>query len=716
MDTCADRLPRLPACQLCYQKKIKCDSTRPKCTPCTKNGSECIILISSGEETLSRAEINHLEQQERELSARLQNLEDVVRTTDPTDQRSTDVGQTVSSIEGSNVSHGEGLGFMASLFTDPDLRRNNTELLQILAKVPSAPEPTVVPCGLPSSEDAEVLFEKYLSWSHVLNPCLCRDEVRTLYRRIFSSRPDNRTFPDYDLFRAFLILAIGSIFPYQNGTHSQHPEGYYLAALQHMGADFLTRGLDSVQDLLLVCRFGIYHRIGTSIWDVIRLCGRLCIEQGLHLDDRPRQSLLRTQMERRVFWQFYMIDRYSSTLLGKPFAIDDHDIETGFPADANDEDLVAANQSIRDLAEFQMSHVSLEPNEMSVFFTSIRLRQISSKIHTEFSKLARNHSEPSQNHLAPGHIYTTLGCLMQELQKWRDHAPNFQQPKCLFESQDWYDLLLAREQLYLVRRAIDLLPKRDSKIPRHVSILYLRTALSTIRVYSTLFQHRPLITHTRSYFHMMFTAGLSVMFCVSSATALDQEDVQRASDGLQQCEETLRDMVEQLSSARHYIIVFEALRRNTSRKLNRIAESLRSNAIGSAGINERWNSTVSSANLGRPSFNFRSGLHTDTGGETTGNRPNSGVQSYQSAEDTMSGHFNFSFPLDRTNGDTTSSLLNVGSNYTSLEVPENFSPDSDLFDWAFLNDDTLWNMETVLGEYVYGDPTRQYGFLDTFEF
>lgn len=59
-----------------------------------------------------------------------------------------------------------------------------------------------------------------------------------------------------------MILAVGSVFPYRNGAHHQHPEGYYLAALQHLGADFLTRGLDSVQDLLLVCRFGIYHRIG----------------------------------------------------------------------------------------------------------------------------------------------------------------------------------------------------------------------------------------------------------------------------------------------------------------------------------------------------------------------------------------------------------------------------------------------------------------------
>ncbi|OHW91343.1 hypothetical protein CSPAE12_10025, partial [Colletotrichum incanum] len=168
-----------------------------------------------------------------------------------------EIGRTVASVKSSDVSHGEGLGFMASLFTDPDLRRNNTEFLQILAKVPNAPEPPIRPCQLPSPEDAEFLFEKYIDWSHVQSPFLCRNEIRELRSRIFSSPLASQCAPSHDLFRTFMILAMGSVFPYRNGTHHQHPEGYYLAALQHLGTDFLTRGLDSVQDLLLVLRYGI---------------------------------------------------------------------------------------------------------------------------------------------------------------------------------------------------------------------------------------------------------------------------------------------------------------------------------------------------------------------------------------------------------------------------------------------------------------------------
>lgn len=49
---------------------------------------------------------------------------------------------------------------MASLFADPDLRSNNTELLQLLARVPSASEPVIQPCGLPSNGEGESLFDK----------------------------------------------------------------------------------------------------------------------------------------------------------------------------------------------------------------------------------------------------------------------------------------------------------------------------------------------------------------------------------------------------------------------------------------------------------------------------------------------------------------------------------------------------------------------------
>lgn len=87
--------------------------------------------------------------------------------------------------------------------------------------------------------------------------------MRELHSRVFSNTEHVTVERADDLFRAFMICAIGSVMPYRNGKHSQHPEGYYLAALGHLDSRFLARGLRSVEDLLLlICRFGIYHNIG----------------------------------------------------------------------------------------------------------------------------------------------------------------------------------------------------------------------------------------------------------------------------------------------------------------------------------------------------------------------------------------------------------------------------------------------------------------------
>ncbi|KXH52752.1 hypothetical protein CNYM01_05135 [Colletotrichum nymphaeae SA-01] len=646
---------------------------------------------------------------------------DEVQSCKNADQPAAETGPTVTSIENSTVSHGEGLGFMASLFADPDLRSNNTELLQLLARVPSASEPVIQPCGLPSNGEGESLFDEYVSWSHVQSPFLRRDEVKSLFCRVFSRGPADQPASNHDLFRAFMILAIGSVLPFLNGIHDQHPEGYYLAALQRMGPDFLTRGLASIQDLLLICRFGIYHRIGTSIWDVVRLCGRLCIEQGLHHNDNDSMNFMQVQMKRRVLWQVYMIDRYSSTVLGKPFSIDDRDIEVSFPADANDEDIVTANQISSDFEAFRSSHVTLGTTEMTVFFISVRLRQISSRIHSEFSRLACNYLQPSKTHLAPGQIFTTLTCLMQELQYWRDNCPVFQQPKCLYESQDWYDLLLAREQLYLVRRAIDLMPKRGGKTPHHISVLCLKIALRTIWAYSELCQQRPLTTHTRSYFHMMFTAGLSVLFCVSTSTKLEKEGLSDASAGLIQCEETLKNMEEQLPSAKQYVAVFEALRRNTTRKLDKVLETLQSDVLrqGTSLDYTRNGFRQSTQRFSEPlaaSGSSILGSQCVLGPSALGANVNPRVQE-PNFPGSIPSNFSFLPPVERVTVGNPATLPHGSRNTDGpIVATATFSPRSDFMGWALLGDEALWNMESALGEYVYGDPERHIGALDAFEF
>ena len=93
-----------------------------------------------------------------------------------------------------------------------------------------------------------------------------RRDVQRLYHSVFSGNRLEQVpaqLSEHDLFRTFMILAIGSIRLYRSGAHSNHPYGYYLAALKHLDANLFSRSIESIQDLLLVVRFGIYHHIGT---------------------------------------------------------------------------------------------------------------------------------------------------------------------------------------------------------------------------------------------------------------------------------------------------------------------------------------------------------------------------------------------------------------------------------------------------------------------
>lgn len=104
-------------------------------------------------------------------------------------------------------------------------------------------------------------------------------------------------------------------------------------------------------------------------------------------------TLLEEQLERRVFWESYMIDRYSSITLDRPFAMTDSAIQIGLPADANDEELDAADStgSFPNLSSYcaasslkDVSTSMQRTTEVSVFSACVRLRQITSKIHLTF--------------------------------------------------------------------------------------------------------------------------------------------------------------------------------------------------------------------------------------------------------------------------------------------------------------------------------------------
>ncbi|SPO04147.1 related to PPR1 - transcription factor regulating pyrimidine pathway [Cephalotrichum gorgonifer] len=710
-------LPRLPACHSCSQKKIKCDSGRPSCAHCIRNGSQCSNYDSISDRLVPRALIQELENSQRRIHGRQHQsvgtgASDDAPVLTPATIRN-DAPTTQSIASSSTVMNGGGLSFLSLLFSDADWRKSNADLPRELAKTAEPPEITIQPCSLPSRQMTEHLFGEYLGWSHVMNAFLLRREVWELHSRVFSAIEEGQSAAPEDLFRTFVICAIGSVMPFCNGKHSQHPEGYYHAALRHLDSRFLARGLRSVEDLLLICRFGIYHNIGTSIWDLIRLAGRLCIELEIHAHDGgPLHTPIERQHRRRIFWYFYLIDRYSSTTLDRPFTIDDCDIHINLPAEADDDEI----ESWEGSSSSQLLDSPPGPREpgrlteTSIFLMSVRLRRVSSHIHTEFCRLREVYQAPSQLHLGIGHIHVVVNQLLDELAVWRREAPVIQSPTCLYHSQQWYDLLYAREKLYLVRRAVDLVPKKGGALPRHFLMLLLHGALEVIEKYSALFWTTSLITHTRSYFHMMFTAGLSVIFCVLYCPGLSQGDLQEAARGLRSCERTLASMARRLHDALAYVTVFSALHRDVSGKIGR--------ALGD-GSSVR--PAASAPSMARPdaevpfttSSQAASHHHHPSAPEIPGmaHLTYDRVAEREYAPPVLNtfgsyGRESYSQPLPQPVDDVGAVIPptpGFATDISPVASQNELYTGGDLLQRTFTDDVSLWNMDTVLWEYVYGD-------------
>ena len=421
----------------------------------------------------------------------------------------------------------------------------------------------------------------------------------------------------------------------------------------------------------------------------------MCIEQGLHERTLPsrKTGLLEEQLQRRVFWECYLIDRYSSITLNRPFAVADKYIKIGLPADANDEEVEAAEASgaFSDLDSFcsasSLTSVPTRTTEMSIFFACLKLRQITSRIHDEFGgKVARQ--EARNDATARGTIYYRLDKLLQELQQWRSSTPVFQCPQNLYQMQEWYDLLCLRERLLLVRKAIDIVPKHGNIPPRDLLSLCLECAVGAIKCFCGLFDQKK-ITFTRSYFQMLFTAGVSVMFCLSVVKDFDQVSINRGTEAVIIGENALKRMSEELPDAKRYVAVYEALRRYVIRKYSRQlqVDPSRNTHLVADEENESSRPIVPDTALNTtfwPGDNYSGALGIPNPGQSY-------TASFQPFVDTA--------------------FTPAGASIQGATIR---SEDS-ILSWDIFENNALWDMEAGLNEYAYGDPPLSMYLDDSFD-
>jgi hypothetical protein len=562
---------QLPACQKCRLRKVRCDRSSPKCSNCVRSKAACIIVDPETGEQYARDYLRQLEEEEATLKARLGDR--AIPSYDPPPVLSFEsVAQTVGPpTVGSTASHsyyvgdGSGLGFLHNILSDPRWQEHRVRIMHQLAARPRIQKSHVQPNPLPSPPEAEALLNNYFTRFHIHHTFLLRHEVLSIFNRLYSPLVDNPVTIQ-DRFRLFMVFAISATTRHRAGLSPENPYGYFKAAEGYLGSIPLIKDLDAVQNLLLIARFGMYHHV-TSLWEISQVCMRQCIEWRLHMPRLSPLNLLSEQHRRRIFWECYILDRYSSGILGRPFAISEDDISIGLPIDADDEALMTSTApTLDDMPQ----NTSSRPTELSIFIHCIKLRQISSRIHTRFYTGTGSGSHlnsmakrgRSSGHISIGHVYTYFSRFQMELKAWRLTAPIYPSPRSLYERPEWHDFLYEKDLMLLARGALHNIPPRSliaTGVFKEVFTACYVSARQVIELYANLMAKRA-ITWTRSYFQVIFTAGLTLIYCsnldVVKVNAKDS-DIQQSLDT---CERILQFFKEKMPDAGSFTLAFELLK------------------------------------------------------------------------------------------------------------------------------------------------------------
>lgn len=224
---------------------------------------------------------------------------------------------------------------------------------------------------------------------------------------------------------------------------------------------------------------------------------RISIELGLH-HERPNISADADRC-RRVFWESYLLDRLSSSTLGRPFAIQDGSIAARIP----DCDLPAA--------EF------LSSQPQSPFHWRIGLNLLKSRTRRALN--ARDHgcapsSSSLDEDLRVGRNVSMLRRFHAQLLDWRAKAPVSEPPRSLYETQEYYELSCQEARLHLLRAIIDKLPPGTRAPPDGLLRQCFQSARAIITSFESL-RRDGRITYTRAYTHLIFVASLVVAYFIN---------------------------------------------------------------------------------------------------------------------------------------------------------------------------------------------------------
>ncbi|KAK6532666.1 hypothetical protein TWF281_006845 [Arthrobotrys megalospora] len=357
------------ACARCKLKKIKCDGVQPSCSACIRAKADCTVPDIISHQGLARGHIETLENRISELQSLIDtknrelkhikirndsissSLADSPATSNPftPGKRSSATSMLHSSLDETPY-----LTPLESLQADITLARLLVHTLHLkdhrpciskLTHLFTSETPTLLESintaqELPAESIGNILLASYLENEQKCFPFLCHQDIARLYKEIYSAPNQINYLNLQDYFCLYMIFAIACL-SHPPGISEPQTEAlrFYKAALTCRELLATTSRLTTVQNTLLLCLFSLHSTLSQDAWRLSRRALHISIESEFHLSrgskTRSSEDEMRiNQMQRRVFWSAYCLNRMTSNLIyDRPPSIPEASIDVEMPSE-----------------------------------------------------------------------------------------------------------------------------------------------------------------------------------------------------------------------------------------------------------------------------------------------------------------------------------------------------------------------------------------------
>jgi len=296
----------------------------------------------------------------------------------------------------------------------------------------------------------------------------------------------------------WLVLAIAARDAAASGKDvpEEHAK-FFLRARYFLRKIQMKHSVHGLKALILAQLYALTEENWDLLWHYKTMAVGWAYKLGLHrLQKQMKLGPLTTEMRKRVFWSLYVVDAFSSAIVGLPRLLDDQQIDTEFPADLDDDYVTEMGFLPTPPGNFSM---------MSAALANFRLAKI-------ISRLLSQVYSPAKVSLA------TIRAIESELNDWRNGLPSYLRvdlPNCVPSSTTFHThapmLLLSYHFVRtLIHRPIlaSTLLKKDETIKATVSLA--ESSRAMISILSELHEKRVKTTTFLSTDFALWSSCISV--------------------------------------------------------------------------------------------------------------------------------------------------------------------------------------------------------------